>query len=66
MYNPRYPAPVRAYSIKELSKILDWPLPSLISWLQSNVEDIGRPLEAGQKYHPRQVKIIFDKLLPYP
>lgn len=64
MYNPKYPAPIKAYSIKELSDILNWPERSLISWLQLQVDKIGVPLEPGQKYHKKQVKIIFDMLLP--
>lgn len=67
MYNPKYPAPIKAYSIKELSEILSWPERSFISWLQSHVDKIGLPLEdGGKKYHKKQVKIIFDMLLPYP
>ncbi|WP_343688328.1 hypothetical protein [Chitinophaga sp.] len=65
MYNPKYPAPVKAYSIKELSDILKWPEWSLISFLQQHVDKIGVPLEeAGKKYHKKQIKIIFDMLQP--
>ena len=65
MYNPKYPAPVKAYSIKELSEILNWPEWSLIDFLQMHVEKIGVPLEeGGKKYHKKQIKIIFDMLLP--
>jgi hypothetical protein len=66
MYNPKYPAPVKAYSIKELSEILNWPERMFISWLQLHVDKIGVPLESGYKYHKKQVKIIFDMLLPDP
>jgi uncharacterized protein YjcR len=51
---------IKSYNLKELAVIYGEDPRTIKNWLQPHVEAIGR--KKGQKYTPKQVQIIFDKI----